>query len=82
MLLDFFEKEKIDSISIDELMKAVNGPAYVFNLKRYRLVEYLDALAAEQYINVNHTAGLDMVYPNCDWASIDVIKSYYRARSK
>ena len=82
VLLDFFEKEQVDSISIDDLMKAENGPAYIFNLKRYRLVEYLDVLAAEQYINVNHTAGLDMVYSNCDISSIDVIRSYYRARSK
>lgn len=82
VLLDFFEREEVDSVSIDELMKAYNGPAHIFHLKRYRLVEYLDQLAAEQNITVNHTAGLDMVYKNCDLSSLDVIKSYYTTRSK
>lgn len=82
LLFDFFAREKNDSVSIDELMKVSNGPAHIFNLKRYRLVEYLDQLATEQLISVNHTAGLDMVYKNCDLSTIDIIKRYYTTRSK
>ena len=73
VLLDFFEREEVDSVSVDELMKAYNGPAHIFHLKRYRLVEYLDQLAAEQNITVNHTAGLDMVFKICDLSSLDEI---------
>lgn len=77
ILTDIFNNEQTESISIDELMKMPNGPAKIFNLKRFRLVEYLDQLAAQQYIIVNHTAGLDMVYKNSEMSKEDVVKTYY-----
>lgn len=80
ILANVFMEEQTDSISIDELMKMPNGPAKIFNLKRFRLVEYLDQLAAEQYIIVNHTAGLDMVYKNSDISIEKIVAKYYATR--
>ena len=41
---------------------------------------YLDKLAADEYITVNRTAGLDMVYSLRNMSAQDVISAYYKNR--
>ena len=58
----YFEYKKTDSISIEELLNGTFSPGKVLNLKRVLLNEYIDKLAEQNYLTVNRTAGLDMVY--------------------
>lgn len=51
-----------DAFSIDELLEEENGPGKLLNLKRNGLMELLERLAAKNVIEINRTAGLDMVY--------------------
>ena len=52
----------------------------IFNLNRVELNFYLDKLAADEYITVNRTAGLDMVYSLRNMSAQDVISAYYKNR--
>lgn len=60
LLTGCVSKEK--SVSIDDLLKMPNSPGCVLNLKRTGLIEKLEELEAKGYIQMNRTAGLDMVY--------------------
>lgn len=51
-----------NSISIDDLLEGKNSPGKLLNLKRSGLLELLERLAAKNFIQINRTAGLDMVY--------------------
>lgn len=51
-----------DSMSIDDLINAENGPSKILNLDKILLNDYLDELRVNKLIEVNRTAGLNMVY--------------------
>ena len=55
-------KEHMDSLSIDTLVNGQNMPGKLLNLNRIMVNRYLDELADDNYLTVNRTAGLDMVY--------------------
>ena len=40
--------------------------------------EYLDRLRQEGYVEINRTAGLDMVYLAKDVTPVEVLEIYYR----
>lgn len=65
-----------DSISIDALVNQENMPGKLLNLNRVALNYYLDELADENYLTVNRTAGLDMVYFK-DLSSYEVARRHY-----
>lgn len=46
-------------------------------MKRIALNEYLDNLAALNYITVNRTAGLDMVYLKKNIPLNEIVEKYY-----
>ena len=52
----------MDSLSIDTLVNGQNMPGKLLNLNRIMVNRYLDELADDNYLTVNRTAGLDMVY--------------------
>lgn len=51
-------------ISIEELLKGNNSVCNLLNLDKITLNEYLDILKKENYITINRTAGLNMIYFN------------------
>lgn len=76
-LMKYFEEKSKDSVGIDELLNAPLSPGRVLNLKRIALNEYLDNLAALNYITVNRTAGLDMVYLKKNIPLNEIVEKYY-----
>lgn len=77
MLQGYFTDQKQKSISIGDLLGEEMQPGKILNLKRVALNEYLDMLDNQEYIIVNRTAGLDMVYQNCDLTPQQVAEQYY-----
>ena len=63
-----------DNISIEELIKGNNSVCNLFNMDKVSLNEYLDTLKKENYITVNRTAGLNMVYFNNKLSLKDIFK--------
>lgn len=78
----YFEIYKTDSVAIDKLLHGEELPGHIFNLNRVELNFYLDKLAANEYIVVNRTAGLDMVYSIKSMNSQEVVKMYYLKRQE
>lgn len=65
-------------ISIDDLLRKGNSPGKTLNLSRTALNLYLDKLYAEEYLDVNRTAGLDMVYLKLEYLDfLQMAKEYY-----
>lgn len=65
-------------ISIDDLLQKKNGPAKTLHLGRTALNIYLDKLYAGEYLDVNRTAGLDMVYLKPEYLDIlKIAQDYY-----
>lgn len=70
-------------ISIDDLLRKINSPGKVLNLSRTALNLYLDKLCVEEYLDVNRTAGLDMVYLKKEYPDILAIaKIYYNDKEE
>lgn len=63
----------------------------MLNLKRVLLNEYIDKLAEQNYLTVNRTAGLDMVYLGKQIegnrivkkyeSTVEIIKGYYENKA-
>ena len=75
IIRDRLESEK--ALSIDEIVDGNNMPGKLINLSRILCNEYLDQLADREYIIVNRTAGLDMVYPQLLPEKEDILKAHY-----
>lgn len=76
LLQKYFGRE--ESVTIGDLLEKSCTPGKLLNLKRAALSEYLDILENREYIRINRTAGLDMVYRNCDWTPEEVVEHYYK----
>lgn len=66
-----------DSISIDEAINGENGLARIYQISTVSANEILDRLDALEYIRVNRTAGLDVIYKLKDFSAISVVTEYY-----
>lgn len=77
LLQRYFFEEAQTSVSIGDLLEKAKLPGKLLNLKRVALNEYLDMLANHGYLIVNRTAGLDMVYRNCDLTPLQIAGRYY-----
>lgn len=71
-----------NSTSIQELLTGENGPGKLLNLTRPRLDVYLDQLRSREYITINRTAGLDMVYFHEGITAQQVLIDYYTQDEK
>ena len=69
-----------DSVSIDDLMTGNDSPGRLLNLNRTALNRYLDELDNAEWISVNRTAGLDMVYRMRTFTPSELIREYYTHR--
>ena len=65
------------SISIEDLMTIENGPAKILNLDKNLLNEYLDEIRNSGLIDINRTAGLNMLYLRKDMSLSDIFVEYF-----
>lgn len=65
------------SIDIDTLLTQDNNVGKIFNLDRNMINEYLDRLRQEGFIELNRTAGLDMVYISKKLSPAEILEIYY-----
>ena len=66
-----------NSLSIDEIVEGKNMPGKLLNLSRVLCNEHLDQLANREFVLVNRTAGLDMVYPQFPLEKPEILKAHY-----
>ena len=64
-------------ISIEELMKSDNSPAKILNLDKNLINEYLDEMKRQNFITINRTAGLNMVYFRKKLSLEEIMKEYF-----
>lgn len=74
--LAFLLAEK-ESIAIDDAINGINGLARIYQISTVTANEILDKLDALEYIRVNRTAGLDVIYKMKDFSAISVVEEYY-----
>lgn len=72
--------ENKEAISIDAISIGEKSLGSIYNLSRVTINGYLDRLDSLEYIKVDRTAGIDMVYPVKIESYIEVIKEYYKQR--
>lgn len=70
-----FENEK--SLSIDRISTGENSLGALYHLSRVSINHYLDVLDTMEYIKVDRTAGLDMVYSVNIKSPLDIVWEYY-----
>ncbi len=69
--------EDQDTISIDAVFEVVKG---IYHLNRVTLNSILERLENMEYIRVDRTAGLDVIYPVNVGTVDEVIEEYYNSR--
>lgn len=67
-----------DSMSIDDLVMGECGIGKIYNLSKVAVNNYLERLNDKGFIQVERTAGLDMVYKLEMPDSIEVIRNHYK----
>lgn len=80
LLPDCVSKE--NAVSIDDLLVGEGSPGRILNLKRTGLIEKLEELETQGILQMNRTAGLDMVYLNEEKKKEDIIKEYFQKKQK
>ncbi len=71
---------KQETLSIDELINGKYGMNKIYNISGVAVNDYLDKLDAGNYIRVDRTAGLDMIYPIEQLDSNEILKKYYEGK--
>ena len=66
------------SVDIDTLLSQDNNVGKILNLDRNMINEYLDRLRQEGFIELNRTAGLDMVYISKKLSPANILEIYYK----
>ena len=77
ILYIIIKNSKEGHVSINALLNDENNIGKILNLSRPMINEYLDQLRLKGYININRTAGLDMVYIITDMTAEAVMEKYY-----
>ena len=67
-------------ISIDDFVKAQNGPARILNLDKNTCNDYLDDMRRNDLITINRTAGLNMIYLSKNLSLNDIFDDYFNRR--
>ena len=67
-------------ISIDDLLKVNNSPIKVLNLDKNICNDYLDDMRRAGLVDINRTAGLNMVYITNKLSLTDLFSNYYDRR--
>ncbi len=66
-----------ETISIEELIDSEKGISKIYQLSSIAFNGYLDKIEALDYIRINRTAGLDVIYKAADLNPLKVIEEYY-----
>lgn len=66
-----------DSMSIDDLISCDNGPSKILNLDKTLLNDYLDELRINKFIEINRTAGLNMIYIKRKMTIQEIFAEYF-----
>ncbi len=66
-----------ENISIEEVIESERGLSKIYQLSSIASNEYLDKIEALDYIRINRTAGLDVIYKAADLSPLKVIEEYY-----
>lgn len=82
IILKYKEDNDVNTISIDNLYKDVNGLGNIYNMSRIMINMYLDELDNLEYIKVDRTAGLDVINILTDKSGSDVINDFYNNHSE
>jgi len=69
--------EETDNISIDTVSIGEKSIGAIYQLSRVAINEYLDKLDALEFIRVDRTAGLDMIYKIGDLNKEQILRNYY-----
>ncbi len=72
--------EDKEYISIDDLIKIDNGPSKLLNLDKNSINDYLDDMKKNELININRTAGLNMIYLRGKRNLEEIMKEYFSRR--
>lgn len=64
-------------MSIDDLMKKDNSPSKLFNLDKNLINEYLDEMKRHDFITINRTAGLNMIYFRKKLTIEEIMREYF-----
>lgn len=75
-LAKMFENEK--SISIERIYSGDCGMKNIYHISRMTLNQLLDELESKEYISINRTAGLDVVYSNNLPSIAEIIRNHYQ----
>lgn len=70
--------EEKEYISIEDAVDGENGLAKIYQLTSVSSNELLDRLEALDYIRINRTAGLDVIYKNKEMNPKDAMEEYYK----
>lgn len=79
VLLYFLQNvwEEKDSVSMESLYHGSHGVVHILGLGISAFQEYLEDLAQKGYVEINRTAGLDMIYKKADITRKGIVKKYY-----
>lgn len=78
VMQDILEQE--DSyyrISVEKLLRAEKAPGRILQIRRSFLMQYLEELERKEYLSLNRTAGLDMVYQKQKITQEEILKKYF-----
>lgn len=67
-----------NSVSIEDLLRDNNSVGKLLNIDKTLLNEYLELLKRKDYITINRTAGLNMIYINKEITLEEIFKNYFR----
>ena len=67
-----------DGISIEDVVSGEKGLTKIYNISSVMANDYFDKLDASGYIQVNRTAGLDMIYPAKKLDPMKILEEYYK----
>lgn len=65
-------------ISIEDAIDGEKGLSCIYQLPGMAANEMLDKLEALEYIRINRTAGLDVIYKNNQFTATSVVQDYYK----
>ena len=73
---------ELDSFSIEDAMVQKNGPGKVFNLDKTLLLSYLNDMKNAELVDINRTAGLNMIYFRKRVSIEDLFKDYLEKKDE
>ena len=74
--------EQSDNISIEKALYGDKGIFKIYQLKNVVANEMLDKIEAMDYIRVDRTAGLDIIYKKKEFSPNSILLEYYNNRGK